>query len=176
MPSDPRLLVPATHALLDGWCGPVVVDGHEEVWTRGRLLVVDEDDEAMWWGEDVDHGDLRLDLSRAEVRDRVARCLAATMTGGPVGDEPPIFYFQWHQPRYTRSNARRQRMATIGRLVCWVDRDDPAEPRLGPKYGGVLPSLADLDPGYPGERLPDGSRWVDAAALAAVARHVLGVA
>jgi hypothetical protein len=88
MPSDPRLLVPATHALLDGWCGPVVVDGHEEVWTRGRLLVVDEDDEAMWWGEDVDHGDeIGSDRSHGlgVIRLGALRRLRARLKGGSRG-------------------------------------------------------------------------------------------
>jgi hypothetical protein len=164
MPSDPRLLVPATHALLDGWCGPIVVeygDGpYPEVWT-GTTHTVDG-------CEGIANRPFRrlfLDLSRAECRDRCARCLAARMTGEPSGDELPIFYFQWHQPSRTRSNARRQRMATIGRLICWVDREDPAEPTLGAKFGGVVPGLADLDPAYPGERLPDGSRVVDSLTL-----------
>jgi len=40
--------------------------------------------------------------------------------------------------------------------------------------GDVVPSLSTLDPNDP-RLLPDGSRWVDAAALSLVARHVAGI-
>ena len=65
------LLLPATAALLDGWCGPVTVYASEETcvvdgcaWSLG----------GFWESLDA-MGPMTLDLSRAECRDRVARHL-----------------------------------------------------------------------------------------------------
>lgn len=163
---DPRLLLSATRALLEGWCGPGGLDG--------RLVLVDGDGELVvlldgaWifynaaylpvvFDEDMrPMGELTLDLSRAECRDRVARVVAAG---------------RW--PMQVQSTALRwgtripeERAWVLG--GAWVYTSCVEEPDEV-----LVPALADLDP-TDDTRLPDGSRLVDALALAAVARHVLG--
>lgn len=92
-----------------------------------------------------DMGSLTLDLSRAECRDRVVRVLGGT---------------DWV---YVPS--------VVGWRL-WLDRQ-PSDRGEGRYYPASGPALAGLDP-TDDTRLPDGSRLVDALALAAVARHVLG--
>lgn len=133
---DPRLLLPATRALLKGWCGPGVLDG--------RLVLVDGDNDSVVLLDgasvmynpahlpavfDEDLGELTLDLSRAECWDRVCRVLQVDFHRGV----PRSWWF----------------IDPYGRSLAGLDPDDDT-------------------------RLPDGSRLVDALALAAVARHVLG--
>lgn len=130
---------------------------------------------------------LLLDLSRAECRDRVCRVLAArfgllpgaawlTLREGrreaywPVysmrADNTPVYgtsveVIPTHavlstQPRIGRTSA------SFGAL--------PVPYKHGEYFDGVVPALAALDPNDDA-RLPDGSRLVDALALAAVWRH-----
>lgn len=87
MTPDPRLLLPATRALLEGWCGPglldnepVLVDGDNGCVIRLDGTPLDYDTSYLPVVFDAymrSRGTLRLDLSRAECRDRVARVVAA---------------------------------------------------------------------------------------------------
>lgn len=83
---DSRLLVPATQALLEGWCGPVVwlpagaTTGIPATWD-GRVGVISYRHGGVvdaWDWETTTDDALLLDLSRAECRDRVARVLTRT--------------------------------------------------------------------------------------------------
>lgn len=161
---DAELLIPATAALLDGWVGPLVYvgdDGAErwscvvESWSpdRSRVRVVGVILPGM---AGVTAGcaisELRLDLSRAECRDRVARVIDGS---GPLVTE---IYTAYPGP-----------ISKIS-IGCTLYISQPygrgwGEPRC-------IPALAALDPADD-RRLPDGSRWVDAAALTIVAREVL---
>ena len=82
MTSD--LLTPATAELLAGWCGPVVEAGLPVVVLgpcaqAGAFMVADANGVSgqAWLSA------LRLDLSRAECRDRAARVLAERRTERP---------------------------------------------------------------------------------------------
>lgn len=151
---DSRLLVPASTALLDGWCGPVVLH-------RTRLVSVDVDDDgyALVWpqGQWISCDVLFLNLSQAEARDRVARVLAARF-GVPTAHGVMV-RFEWESDDDDQPSAN---LNIIG---------------LGAEFSshywtpcGVR-ALAGIDPDDD-TRLPDGSRLVDALALAAVAREV----
>jgi hypothetical protein len=152
--SDHRLLVPATEALLAGWTGPVVVeygDGlHPEVWTGTTHSV----DGCEGFAREPFRR-LFLDCSRPEARDRCARVVFG---------------------RATEARLWRAHPESIPLLV-GPGAEVLAAPTDSAEAFGVrpVPALADLAPADD-TRLPDGSRWVDAAALAAVTRHVLGVA
>lgn len=167
---DERLLLQATPALLDGWCGPVVlpdVEMHGAIVTHGMSY-------AYVWSDGgicrYEPADLYLDLSRAECRDRVARVVAVSaglrhevrdwawypvgslgshydVTGGPDVPHPAM------------PEARFHSAVTRG----W---------KPGDMVRRVIPALAGIDPND-ATRLPDGSRLVDALALAIVARTVL---
>ena len=159
---DERLLVPATRALVDGWCGPVVVDGRATVtwWDNGASSV---------WVETTPDGDgywliaaiasAALDLSRAECRDRVARVVAGLALAPRAGlvDSCTAHTWEWAPAM----DQRRWTLSGNGGGRGWE--------HFGLKS---VPALADLDPNDD-TRLPDGSRLVDALALAAVARQVL---
>jgi hypothetical protein len=136
MSTDTRLLIPATPELLEGWCGPVVVTWLQG-WTEtaacfeGRIFICEGD----WPVEDMpDYGAVHLDLSRAEVRDRVARVV------GPG----------------------------VGAMVLATGMLSGAH-----RHRVIASRAPHLDP-TDDTRLPDGSRLVDALALAAVAREVTG--
>jgi len=149
MTTDPRLLLPAADALLRVWCGPVVLDGYDTVarWSNGEssVLVIESPDLEYWVCLDmIGSGRLFLDLSRAECRDRVARALAS-------GDSAFWVY-------------------DLGKFGAGWELRSGAGTRW---WGRTLPALAGLDPSSD-ERLPDGSRLVDALALALVAAEVLG--
>lgn len=157
------LLIEATPELLQGWTGPVLADDAPAIADNGEVLVTGK---WWWWGNFT----IRLDLSRAEVRDRVARCLAAVegiepggcwdWTGGPnwalwcrapkgqhAGSPAIDSYRRAYVPEVTKEMRRTMERHDIGRLY------------------RAVPALADLDPSSD-ERLPDGSRRVDALALA----------
>lgn len=71
---DERLLVPATDALLNGWCGPCWWNGRAAIWGFG--LIVNEDGSYHSApARPVARGAVYLDMSRAEARDRVGRLL-----------------------------------------------------------------------------------------------------
>lgn len=144
----PRLLLSATQALLEGWFGPVVVDGAE--WMSLGGCHGDEDGffrvhDGLVGLTYMEPERVFLDLSRAECRDRVVRVLGGT---------------DWV---YVAS--------AVGWWL-WLDRQ-PSDRGEGRYYPASGPALAGLDPNDD-TRLPDGSRLVDALALAAVARHILG--
>ena len=74
-PNKPATLIRATPALLDGWCGPVLL--HR---TRVCVVGLDGDGYPIVWPAvtrahpiEVEH--LDLDLARPEVQDRVCRVL-----------------------------------------------------------------------------------------------------
>lgn len=165
MTPDPRLLLPATRELLEGWCGPglldnepVLVDGDNGCVIRLDGTPLDYDTSYLPVVFDAymrSRGTLRLDLSRAECRDRVARVVAAG---------------RW--PMQVQSTALRwgtripeERAWVLG--GAWVYTSCVEEPDEV-----LVTALADLDP-TDDTRLSDGSRLVDALALAAVARQVL---
>ena len=171
-PSD--LHIQATPELLDGWCGPVVLTSRSGLtrlcWMDGELY------DSSGWCEDSEQyiPMLRLDLARAECRDRVARVAGVALgihtTGGAKwvhrggcewalrGDpwrgmstgSPPLDYSERRLCPYLTDGIRR----------------------LGDRRGmgslwSCVPALADLDP-TDDTRLPDGSRRVDAQALGLV--------
>ncbi len=166
---DERLLVTCTRALLEGWCGPVhglVFDG-----VPVRAVCIgdfDADGDVYLWTEvgdvEVPPGELSLDLSRAECRDRVVRALVATYRPARSACTAPDWYW------------------------CDDGNDAPPEPEWTLNQGADLlrwyvpgparsdhevsvPALGAVDPGD-GARLPDGSCLADALALAAVWREV----
>lgn len=176
---DSRLLVPATAALLDGWCGPALAEDSDGNWApvvvialaRPDLLaawVVDLDldaldDRADQIAEDCDGRiaelvsfvHLSLDLSRAECRSRVALLLAPLMGLGRVDSACGMPGRTWY--------------LTHG--LAWSEAYEGSGWRRYPDSCEDV--LADIPVEGDDTRLPDGSRWVDAAALAAVAREVL---
>jgi hypothetical protein len=178
--SDPRLLIPATAALVEGWCGPVVVNyrgRHYEasLWNGGVQTIHGTEGKArrkkgepFWPGVESTF----LDLSRAECRDRVVRCLAIA-TGHTVPNGVTWSCSSYH---------RRRCWHLFAHLAPLTDRTGPVPDTRPAHFGGkpwpnrgwyrAVPALADLDPASD-ERLPDGSRLVDALALAVVARAVL---
>lgn len=157
------LLLRATPALLDGWCGPVVWNSFAATHCIDGLLLSTDgmaDDAHGWWGS------IYLDLTRAECRDRVARVVAAQ--NGMTPDAAVCWYYSsvlggWllhsRRPFLRLCDEREQSVA-----YC-------AEPDFA--AWGRWPALATLDP-HDDTRLPDGSRRVDAMALLLVAREVLG--
>lgn len=91
MESD--LLTPATADLLEGWTGPVVARDRAG---GDEPAIVDGDNQVVWlldgstvdyntsylpvlFDDQMNHVEILLDLSRAECRDRVARCLAVRL-------------------------------------------------------------------------------------------------
>jgi hypothetical protein len=170
---DERLLIPATPELLDGWCGPVVVEHSSGrwLWDGEDECLVDADGELhtpdMYGDRDgvvlgVGTADVRalmLDLARAECRDRVARVLADAAVGPGGHTSGSEWGCQWG-----RHGGGSWLLNGVGDLRF---ADEP-----GSDDAIHVPALADLDPNDD-TRLPDGSRLVDALALAAVAREVL---
>lgn len=174
--ADERLLLPATRALVEGWCGPVVVRGLSPFHDGPAVLLGPREPSAragdwlVYLLHDVEEGcevasvspdEIRLDLSRAECRDRVWRVVVAAL-GSPV-DRPEVTHDE------------------DGLVILAGDlRDEQAQmyvwDRQGRPAGAArlhVPALADLDPDDD-TRLPDGSRLVDALALALVAKHTVG--
>lgn len=154
---DGRLLVPATQALLDDWCGPVLVDGLPSITNLGEVLWrgPGQGEPRWWYWENPDR--VELDLRFAECRDRVCRVLIASRR--------PVMR--------AHHGARFRPGVTRG---IWVLHGDQSESEtfaasgLGSWTG--VPALADLDP-TDDTRLPDGSRLVDALALAAITRELM---
>lgn len=159
--ADERLLLPATRALVEGWCGPVVVRGLSPFHDGPAVLLGPHDVEEGCEVASVSPDEIRLDLSRAECRDRVWRVVVAAL-GSPV-DRPEVTHDE------------------DGLVILAGDlRDEQAQmyvwDRQGRPAGAArlhVPALADLDPDDD-TRLPDGSRLVDALALALVAKHTVG--
>lgn len=170
--TDERLLAPCTRALLEGWTGPVHItqirpapavcigefraDGLVHLWAETGDAVVRPES-------------LSLDLSRTECRDRVARVLAGLLLRGipPNGDG-----FSWRadfggwQLRSHNANWWAGFGADTSR---WFGADEGN--RTGRHPSRSVPTLRTLDP-HDDTRLPDGSRLVEALALAAVWREV----
>lgn len=151
------LTIPATRELLDGWCGPVQVDpfgisGLKPSWNLaaggsaldGWILLGGPRLHA-WPVTDETVAHVRLDLARAEVRDRVCR----------VG---------WGWPGMPRIVAREVATTTCPhperdadwRLSVVLNISEAEIVQDGP--------IAGLDPDDE-TRLPDGSRRVDLEAL-----------
>lgn len=168
MTPDPRLLVPATRALLEGWCGPVVTSSMAGagVSDGSAVLRVDSGERCRVVGWSYDWYPLRnvfLDLSRAECRDRVARVVL-------VSEGHPSAPAWWY--RIGASDAAWA-LHPAGTCIQFMPSTGGGRRATYDGWGCPVPALADLDPNDD-TRLPDGSRLVDALALAAVARHVLG--
>lgn len=157
---DERLLIPATRALVEEWCGPVVTrathyGGAWAPWVvvnagGGTVTVASSSDAAT-----VTVGDVFLDLSRAECRDRVARVLA---------DIRGIAIRWTTAPRFRYGYSKSAGLDGPEQAVFWDYRGDSGHPEV-PGFSGLNPN--------DDTRLPDGSRLVDALAIAAVARQVL---
>lgn len=128
--------------------------------------------EAHIWKSDlaraevVDVADVELSTADERTRDALARWLAERVGMSPastapawhIGDPAPRTWdLRWWYTEFVTFHATR-----------------PSSYR-GTKVSNEheVPALGDLNAADP-RRLPDGSRWVDAAALAAVARHVGG--
>ncbi len=133
-----------------GWCydAPdrnIRVVRNAGPWPRGWGLV------SAW------HGEYALDLSDAATRDRCLRWLAGRVEL-PKGCGAPTW--KWHSA-----------------LRCWLLSDGDGHCHTFARdwlyVEHHVPTLADLDP-TDDTRLSDGSRLVDALALAAVLRHVGG--
>lgn len=165
MTIDNELLIPATPELLEGWCGPIVVLDHEgwcEVPMEAALYGLRGFAVTCWCHlngvpcerlDIVDLAHVRLDLSRAEVRDRVARVIIRQSGPRLASQGGSNVLFCPNRPSSVRGFTS-------------VPHPDGSGP-------GVIPALAALDP-HDDTRLPDGSRRVDALALAAVWRAVAG--
>jgi hypothetical protein len=146
------LLIPATRALLTGWRGPVVVVDFESPFeavcldwpvSADAVILVSVSNTPTPFAVDIRH--LRLDLSRAECRDRVARCTFGA-------------------PGIVRLFRAANGVATLrGPLGIDFACSDPFA-ALAFRVPHV-PALAALDPSDD-TRLADGSRRADAAALA----------
>jgi hypothetical protein len=153
---DERLLVTCTRKLLEGWTGPVHGLVHNGVPVRAVSIGdFSGDGRAMLWTDVGDWlmfpGDLSLDLSRAECRDRVLRAAVQRV----ANDGAPRPYLQC--PTFSCCGP------------AWIlDTDSSSHTTPFKWYDS-----ADLqiDPND-NTRLPDGSRLVDALALAAVWREV----
>lgn len=165
MTPDPRLLLPATRALLEGWCGPglldnepVLVDGDNGCVIRLDGTLVEYDTSYLPVVFDTDMrpcGTLSLPLSRAECRDRVARVLG----------DVRLIRIRWTTSlRFRYGYSRSAALDGPEEAVFWDLHGDAGHPEVA--------AFAHLDPNDD-TRLPDGSRLVDALALAVVARQVL---
>lgn len=174
--SDDRLLIPATRALLDGWCGPVeyecALGWLPGVWDHGLGCVLTERGPqevscaCHRWALEAH---VRLDASRAEVRDRVVRVVAETLADPARDIVAPQFEPQ-QDPDVREPVYLAEWVILWGStLVRWF-----VARRAADDGNAVveLPALAALDPNDD-TRLPDRSRLVDALALVAVAREVL---
>jgi hypothetical protein len=144
-------LIPATRALLTGWRGPVVVVDFESPFeavcldwpvSADAVILVSVSSTPTPFAVDIRH--LRLDISRAECRDRVTRCMFGA-------------------PGIVRLFRSASGVASLrGPLGIEMACSDPfAALAFSVPH---VPALADLDPSND-TRLLDGSRWVDAAAL-----------
>lgn len=175
----PDLLLEATLALLDGWCGPIVVrrgTTHTPLWIPGVWLGWSDEDAATLNYEAVDptlengaaefrdEVEVYLDLSRRECRDRVARALAVPLWELYASQRAKV-----HAPKpspYAPGHLVRWRHDPHGyTVVHWAVSDNDGSWRMRVRFF----CLADLDPND-GTRLPDGTRLVDALALLHVAR------
>lgn len=157
--TDQRLLIPATPVLLDEWCGPAVfrfndVDAHVTIcaftaktgmvgfaYQRNRLME----------GQHASIEYFLLNLSRSECRDRLTRMVAVQLDLVP---DQRFFHYRTGCWRFE-----------WGYSFC-ADRS-PEDWHTPFTVDLIVPALADLDPDDP-TLLPDGSRLVDALALAAV--------
>lgn len=104
-----------------------------------------------------------VDLSDGATRDRCARWLAGRVGLG-VGSTAP----RW-EPVWTPATDRAWYLGGRGGTIDWFA--GPSYPLTHTTSRAPVPvsALDDLDPSDD-RRIPDGSRWVDAAALAAVLR------
>ena len=166
---DERLLAPCARALLDGWTGPVHGYVHAGVPCRaictgdttddGRILLSTEKGDALELP-----ADLSLDLSLAECRDRVVRALVATYRPKRSACTAPDWF--WSDGGYDDPSVPEWTLSQGADLLRWYA---PGAARIIHEVS--VPALGALDPGDDA-RLPDGSRLVDALALAAVWREV----
>lgn len=164
--SDERLMIPATTALLDGWCGPVQLETQGRGWLPGvamdgviAILTVHGECKAV---DVLDRRKLeyvRLDLSRAECRDRVARVVAETLHGAPL---PGSGYSFWFDGGYLTADRVWRLSRPNSFCAAFVDPRRLRRPFV-PDHG-VLIDVPGLDD------IPETD--MDAA-LAAVAREVL---
>jgi len=162
------LTIPATRELLDGWCGPVLTEAMVAAGVDEGSVhvghVIGHNTRVYGWSSDWYRIDsLRLDLARAEVRDRVCRALA----GALLRDVPPNgdgFSWRWEYPSAWRLVSHNLNWsAGFARDTSnWFAANEGN--RTGRFPSRSVPGLADLDPDDD-TRLPDGSRRVDAEAL-----------
>lgn len=171
------LHVTATPDLLDGWTGQALLQTQGARWVEG--VVLDGDHAAHFVGGSVYRDSIeldlirriRLDLSRAECRDRVCRVLAARLlrevpaNGDGYSWRMEPVSCSWELQTHNRNWMARFAADTSG----WFAVDEGN--RTGRFPSRSVPALADLDPDDD-TRLPDGSRRVDALALAACWREV----
>jgi hypothetical protein len=132
--------------------GDITDDGRAMLWTATGLWLVHPSEAS-------------LDLSRAECRDRVARAIAAIYRPARAACTAPDWY--WCDDGVDASRLDPEWMLSQGvDLLRWYV---PGPARSSHEVS--VPALGALDPGD-GARLSDGSRLVDALALAAVWREV----
>lgn len=163
--SEDRIFLPATVAILEGWCGPARFSDHQALCV---VLAVGIGTHDRPWVElfhtgrceafRTSLGTVSLDLSRTEVRDRVLRVVSMP-----------------EEAHFGTGGANTIGWKPMSHEKGWVlEVNDPyGHARLN--FGlDRVPALADLDPNDD-TCLPDGSRLVDALALGEVARVVLAV-
>jgi len=171
------LLLPGTIPGLFRRCLPVVVTRGEHLDRRGVVVDVDSDDSFAFVdlratrNDDRAAGWLPLDMLALDLTDATGRAHAAWWLAG----EPGVSWgldCDGHRRWELRGGERPLR------IVCrtWEGIGPEARRLRGepiPDYADVFdcPALDDLNP-YDPRLLPDGSRWVDAVALARVCRHV----
>lgn len=161
-----NLLLKATPELLAGWCGPgcwgdqpVVILGLAQGEKLGARIICPR--AVAPKPISIKFSTLYLDLSRSEVRDRVARVVASMLY-----DDGPFIMAAVVPGTRVLAPYPHYGMATTTALdgSRWRALEEERFPDLD----------ATLDPNDD-TRLPDGSRLVDAQALLAVAREVLDV-
>ena len=193
MDADLLLPVASCPGILDGWCGPVVVEtvtGWREAAVVGDYIVLVTDRGRAFVevaGAAVEPY-IYIDLSRAECRDRVARLMAIrfdlppgvawlTLRAGRREDRWPVYGKRDDggivigcRPEVIPTHAVLSTRPDTGRTsIVLGGWQVPYKTR--DFFEAVVPALADLDPNDD-TRLPDGSRRVDALALRAVAMEV----
>ncbi len=157
------LLIPATPELLEGWTGPLALLGPgggidyavHDSWVEGSMVLgYPGADEPLPLTDFDGVCAVCLDLTHAEVRDRVARVL-----WGRASHPGPVVVFRWAD----QQGLQLGWPSGLSKRWTAAYHDDGTE--HFPDQG--VPALADLDPDD-GTLLPDDSRRVNAEALRAV--------
>lgn len=120
------------------------------------------DDEGDRWAP---LAELTVSTAEAATRDRLVRWIRSRLLSGPGGSTAP----GWGPAKGAGKNPVWSLSVNGGAVVFSAVPNGHHTPRA-PRH--VVPALADLDPWDP-RALPDGSRLIDAIALAVVVRHAM---